>query len=284
MLSPEKTYRQIIRTAALTGFVLNLILVDPAAAQSNDSTNIGQTDKKPRFHISANGVYAILETNIRFESQNSILGAKINLEESLGFDKSRIMPMFMATFNIKNRHNLLGIVYSLPRDSYIKTETEFEYNGNIIEVGTEINSYYNTNVFSIGYMYDVVRDSKAKLGLFVNFYIMTLSSGISTTQGLIDESFKVTAPLPNFGAMAQYKLSKRVGLSGFFSIFFLTVGDFSGAIHNIGGELNFYLTPWLDLGLGYYLLDLNIEAETSQFVGIFDFIYQGPYLSLGFSF
>jgi hypothetical protein len=168
MLSPERTYRQITRTAALARFVLNLILVNPAAAQSNDSTNIGHSDKRPRFHISVDGIYSLLETNIRFESQNSLLGAKINLEEVLGFDKSRIMPMFMATFNIKNRHSLLGIVYSLPRDSYIKTEREFEYNGNIIEIGTEINSYYNTNVFSVGYLYDVVRDSKAKLGLFVN--------------------------------------------------------------------------------------------------------------------
>lgn len=275
---------QIIRTTILAGFILNLLLVNPGVAQSNDSTSAVQTSKRQCFHITVNGIYAILETNLRFESANGILGAKINFEDHLGMDKYRIMPMFTATFNIKNRHNLFAMFYSLPRDSYYETKREIEFNGEIFEVGTEIFSYFNTNVYSLGYMYDAVLDSRSHLGLFVNFYILTIGTGVSTTNGLVNENFEVTAPLPNFGAQAFYKLNKRFGLSGIFSIFFLSVGDFSGAIHTIGGELDFYLTRWLELGLGYYLFDLNIEAETPQFTGIFDYTYQGPYLSLGFRF
>ncbi len=37
-------------------------------------------------------------------------------------------------------------------------------------------------------------------------------------------------------------------------------------------------------GLGYYLFDLNLEVAKSQFTGIFDYIFQGPYLNLGFRF
>lgn len=278
------TKKQTIRTTVLAGFILNLILVNPAVAQSNDSTSTDQTTKQQRFHVSVNGVYAILETNIRFESTNGLLGVKINLEDNLGLEKYRIMPMFTATFNIKNRHNIFGMYYGIPRDSYYQTKRDFEFKGEMISAGTEIYSYYNTNVFSLGYMYDAIRDSRSHLGLFVNLYILTLNTGVSSNREPINQSFRVTAPLPNFGAQAFYKLHKRFGLSGLFSIFFLSVGDFSGAIHNIGGELDFYLTRWLELGLGYYLFDLNIEAETPQFTGIFDYTYQGPYLSIGFRF
>ncbi|KPL15219.1 MAG: hypothetical protein AMS26_08290 [Bacteroides sp. SM23_62] len=284
MLSLEKTLKHIIRKTTLAGFILSLVLANPAAGQSKDTASMDQTLKHQRFHISANGIYAILETNIRFESPSGLLGVKINMEENLGLEKYRVMPMFTATFNIKNRHNLFAMYYGLPRDSYYQTRREFEFKGEIVEVGTEIFSYFNTNVYSLGYMYDAVRDSRSQLGLFVNFYILTLGSGVRSTQGLINESFQVTAPLPNFGAKAYYKLSKRFGFSGIFSIFFLSVGDFSGSIHHLGGELNYYLTRWLELGLGYYLFDLSIEAEKPQFTGMFDYTYQGPYLSLGFRF
>lgn len=268
----------------LAGFLLSFLPLHTGLGQSSDSTISGQIEERPRFHIKVNGIYAILETNIRFESTNGIMGAKINFEDQLGMDKYRLMPMFTATFNIKNRHNLFGMYYGLPRDSYFKTKREFEFNDKIFEVGTEIFSYFNTNVYSLGYMYDAVRDSRSHLGLFVNFYILTIGTGVSASSGLVNENFDVTAPLPNLGAQAFYKLNKRMGFSGIFSIFFLSVGDYSGAIHTLGGELDFYLTRWLELGLGYYLFDLNIEAETPQFTGIFDYIYQGPYLSLGFRF
>jgi hypothetical protein len=274
----------MIRKTTLAGFVLSLFLANPALGQSQDTASLDQPLKRQRFHISANGIYAILETNIRFESPGGLLGIKINMEENLGLEKYRVMPMFTATFNIKNRHNLFGMYYGLPRDVYHKTEREFTFQGETVEVGTEIFAYFNTNVYSLGYMYDAVRDSRSQLGFFVNFYILTLRSGVRSSQGLINESFQITAPLPNFGAKAYYKLSKRLGFSGIFSIFFLTVGDYSGAIHHLGGELNYYATRWLELGLGYYLFDLNIEAEKPQFTGMFDYTYQGPYLSLGFRF
>jgi hypothetical protein len=256
----------------------------PVAAQNADSSNLDQDSRRQRFHISANGILAILETTVRFESPGGLLGVKIGLEDNLGLEKYRVMPMFTATFNIKNRHNLLAMYYSLPRDAYHKTEKEFEFHGKTIEAGTELFSYFNTNVYSLGYMYDAVQDSRSQLGLFVNFYVLTVGTGIRSSTGLINESFRVTAPLPNFGAKAYYKLHKRFGLSGLFSIFFLSVGDYSGAIHTLGGEFDIYLTLWLEAGLGYYLFDLNLEAETDQFTGIFDYTYQGPYVSLGFRF
>ncbi len=263
---------------------LGLLLAAPLHCQSHDSLGVDQTNKRPRFHISLNGIYAFLETNIRFESTSGIMGAKISMEDHLGMDKSRLMPMVSARFNVKNRHNIFGLYYGLPRDAYHVTRRELEFNGRIIEEGTEIFSHFNTNIYSLGYMYDAVSNSKSRLGLFVNFYIMTVATGVSSNDEQISENLEVTLPLPNFGAQAYYKLGERVGLFGIFSVFFLSLDDFSGAIHTLGGQVEFYLAPWLDLSLGYYLFDLNIEVDEANFTGIFDYVYQGPFLGLGFRF
>jgi hypothetical protein len=264
----------------LIGFSLNL----SGFSQSADSNRLDQSLKRSRFQIQLNGIYSVLETNLRFESATGLLGVKINFEENLGMDKYRIMPMVQARFNLKGRHNIFAMYYGLPRDAYYVTKKDIEFSGRLVEAGTVIFSYFNTNVYSIGYMYDAVSDNRSRLGLFVNFYILTVATGISSAVEPINESFRVTAPLPNFGAQAYYKINRWFGVSGLFSLFFLSIDDYAGSIHTIGAQMDFYLTRWLELGLGYYLFDLNLEVSKTQFAGLFDYLYQGPYLGLGFRF
>ena len=192
--------------------------------------------------------------------------------------------MINARFNVKGRHNIFAMYYGLPRDAYYVTKQDIEFGDRFIEAGTEIFSYFNTNVYSLGYMYDAVSDSRSRLGLFVNLYVLTVATGVSSDTEPIDENFWLTAPLPNFGAQAYYKINKWFGISGMFSMFFLAIDDFAGSIHTLGGQMDFYLAPWLEAGLGYYVFDLNLEVSEKQFTGIFDYLYQGPYLGLGFRF
>jgi len=273
-----------IRTTLIIFVLFNLFFLAPVQSQSSDSTIVDQTIKRSRFQVHLNGIYSILETNLRFESATGILGIKINFEENLGMDKYKVMPMINARFNVKGRHNIFGIYYGLPRDAYYVTKRDIEFNNRVIEEGTEIFSYFNTNVYSLGYMYDVVTDTRSRLGVFVNFYILTVATGVSSQIEPVNENFRITAPLPNFGAQAYYKISKRFGVSGMFSMFFLSIDDYAGSIHTLGGQMDFYLTRWLEAGLGYYVFDLNLEVSKTQFTGMFDYIYQGPYLGLGFRF
>ena len=275
---------KILRISTLCILGLSLLLNATVHSQTSDSAAVSQTIERPRFEIQVNGIYASLETNLRFESSNGILGVKINFEDNLGMDKYRLMPMFNARFNIKNRHNIFALYYGLPRDTYYVTKQDIEYGDRFIPQGTEVFSYFNTNVYSLGYMYDVVSDSRSRLGLFVNFYVLTVASGISSSTEPLNESFRVTAPLPNFGAQAYYKINDWFGISGLLSLFFLSIDDFSGSIHTLSGQMDFYLTRWLEAGLGYYFFDLNLEVSKTQFTGLFDYLYKGPYLSLGFRF
>ena len=91
-----------------------------------------QPIKRSRFQIQLNGIYSILETNLRFESATGILGVKINFEENLGMDKYRIIPMINARFNVKGRHNIFAMYYGLPRDAYYVTKQDIEFGDRII--------------------------------------------------------------------------------------------------------------------------------------------------------
>lgn len=96
-----------IRTIGVVIVLFNLIIHALVQSQSSDSTNVTQPVKRSRFQIQLNGIYSILETDLRFESATGILGVKINFEENLGMDKYRIIPMINARFDVKGRLNIL---------------------------------------------------------------------------------------------------------------------------------------------------------------------------------
>jgi hypothetical protein len=116
-----------LKYTLLVIFALGSLLKVSAHAPAGDSTAASRSTKKPRFEIQVNGIYATLETNLRFESSAGILGVKINFEDNLGMDKHRILPMFNARFNIKNRHNIFAMYYGLPRDAYYVTKRDIEF-------------------------------------------------------------------------------------------------------------------------------------------------------------
>lgn len=253
-------------------------------AQTPDSVKADQKVKVPRFEFSVSGIYAMLETNLRFEDPTGLLGLNINMEEHMGLAKYTIMPVFTGKVNIKSRHSIFAMYYSVPRSSSFVIDQSFEFNGEVIDINTQVDTYFNLNVGSIGYMYDVIRDTNSHLGLFVNFYYLSLKTGISSNQEILNEDIWLKAPLPNIGAEAHYNIGKRFGVSGLISLFFLSFDDVSGSMHTLSTQMDFLLFPWLELGLGYYWFDLNIEVEDNQFTGILDYTYQGPYLGLGFRF
>jgi hypothetical protein len=70
-------------------------------------------------------------------------------------------------------------------------------------------------------MYDFVSDTRSRLGLFVNFYILRVATGFSSNAEPVNESFRVTASLSNFGAQAYCKINKWFGVSVMFDYLYL---------------------------------------------------------------
>ena len=261
-----------------------LFISSDLCAQTPDSVNADQKVKVPRFEFSVSGIYAMLETNLRFEDPSGLLGVNLNLEEFMGLARYKMMPVFTGKVNINSRHSIFAMFYGVPRSSSFVIDQSFEFNGEVIDINTQVDTYFNLNVGSIGYMYNVIRDTKSHLGLFVNFYYLSLKTGISSNQEIINEDIWLQAPLPNIGAETHYNFGNRFGISGLISLFFLSFDDVSGSMHTLSTQMDFLLFPWLNLGLGYYWFDLNIEVEDDQFTGILDYTYQGPYLGLEFRF
>jgi putative salt-induced outer membrane protein YdiY len=269
---------------ALLAFVISFLMTIQALAQSTDFNRFNENRNEKRFLLSTNWIYAKLETNIRFESLTGFLGLKIELEEDLGLDKWKSMPVFTAMIKLGDRHYINAWYYYLARGGTRITEKEFEFNGVLFGVGTEINTYFDLHALSIGYAYQLIRQERAGVAIFANLYTTFVSSGMNSNLEKLNENARFPAVFPNLGLIPYYKLTDRIGFSGIISLFFMNMDEYSGSVHNIGAQLDLLVTPWLGLGIGYYLFDVTMEMTESTFTGIFDYTYQGPYIGLGFRF
>ena len=269
---------------ALLAFVISFLMTNQAFAQSTEFNRFNKSGNEKRFLVSANWIYAKLETNIRFESSTGFLGLKIELEEDLGLDTWKSMPVFTAMIKLGDRHYINAWYYYLARGGTRITDKEFEFNGTLIGLGTEINTYFDLHALSIGYAYQLIRQERAGLAIFANFYTTFVNSGINSNLEKLNENASFPAVFPNLGLIPYYKLTDRIGFSGIISLFFMNMDDYSGSVHNIGAQLDLHVTPWLDLGIGYYLFDVTMEMAESTFKGIFDYTYQGPFIGIALRF
>lgn len=58
--------------------------------------------------------------------------------------------------------------YNLPRRGTYVTQRELEFNSRIIETGTRIDAFFDLHSLSIGYMYEIIKQERASLGVFWN--------------------------------------------------------------------------------------------------------------------
>jgi len=267
-------------------FLSTFVILSPRAFGQRDSTEVFQNEKKkqPRFRINPTGIYAFLNTNLRFETPGGLLGVQVNLEDNLGLKKKEFMFVGSFMFNISKRHYIYGLYYNLPRRTGITLQEDIEFDTILIPAGTGIRAYFNTSVYSLGYLYRILQDERSELGFYFNFYTLAVASGVKSDLGDINENFRITAPLPNLGLMFRYQLGKRFFMGGNYGFFFLKIGNYKGSINNLAVNMNYQIVKWLYLGVGYYVFNLNIESREKEFTGIVDYTYQGPYIGTSFQF
>ena len=187
---------------------------------------------KPRFRLNVSGVYSFLDTYIRFETPNNVLGVKISLEENLGLVNSKSFATSSFTYRITRRSGIYTSYYGLNRNTTYITNNDIPYLDEMIAQGSEINDYFNTQVASLGYMYSILAEHDTFLGAYFNIYFMTLKTGVNSNEINLNEEIKLMAPLPNIGLVMYFKIYKWLGLGANMGTFFLSTQGLSGKLYN----------------------------------------------------
>ena len=125
---------------------------------------------------------------------------------------------------------------------------------------------------------------KGYLGVIGGLYVL------STDVSLVDidtgqfEADGLTAPLPVIGLRGEYQLSPRLMLRSSGELFAIEFDNVDGTLVDVYIGLDYHFNDSLSAGLGYNHVELDVDADRSDFKGALDWSYDGALLSVAYSF
>jgi len=264
----------------------------------NDSTAIAEQKKEIRkakrklarqqlsqhFSIGVHATYAYINSAARFEEKNGILSASIDLEEHFGLENEKMVYSGFIIYRITPRSGVNGLYYQLNRNQDNVLDQDIIFQDDTIKKGTQISGYFNTQVISFGYMFSILTESKAFLGLIVNFYLTDVKLGITAEAQDIKRNVTYIAAIPNFGLAASFQLRKWLTLAGGIRLFFYNSSQLSGTFNDVQILAEFNPTKWLGLSVGYQVFDVKSKFPEDNFNVYVDYNLKGPTVGLRFRF
>lgn len=273
-----------IKTGTIFLFFLTMSFCIANKGYSQENTKKTKKDFKQSVFLTGDFVNASLETTISFESKSGLLTANIGLEQNLGLVKSKIFFTGSALWRITYRSGIFGSYYGIHRSKVYTVNQDIPYLDKFIPKGTEVKVYFNTNVTSLGYMFTIVNDTKSYLGGFINFFLMSIKTGVSAQGLTLQENVSFFAPLPNFGVVTIFKVTNWLELSSKFGIFYLRLDEFSGKINDFNIGAQFKINKWLGVNLAYKVFDVSILFYTHDIKTVADYNFRGPALGVSLNF
>lgn len=241
--------------------------------------------KGRRWRISTSFIGASMESKIGFAESNGKVEVELSLEKVLGYKKNLVIPKMDLQYSFNRKSSLYFEYYSIFRSASIEVDEDFDWGDiEIPEDAGIADSFLNTQIWSLGYMYSFVNKPHAELSFFVNVFILGVHTGLDVEKINVHENFRITAPLPSFGYRFSYEILPKVRFGGSHSYFFLSLGDYSGSINNMRIHFDYRATKWLSTGISYSKFDLEVESTARDFKGMIRYSYDGPGLFLQFMF
>lgn len=226
--------------------------------------------------ISGSFLRADLETSITFKGAQDILSLTIGLENNLGLEKLKLFFTGSVLWRITPRSGVYASFYNIHRRKSYHLDLDLPFLNETFPNGTDIETYFNTDVTSLGYMFTLVDDEHAFLGAFINIYLMSLRTGIISDGESLNENLKYLAPLPDIGLMATFSITKWLTLKGKIAVFALKIEDYSGKINDFSMGAVFRITPCLGGHISYEVFNISVVDQHEYFRALIEYDYRGP--------
>jgi hypothetical protein len=230
-----------------------------------------------------------LNTNIRIDDPDTKeLGTVIGFEDLLAMDDS--LFVFRADGHVR-LSRYLGIefgYYNLSRDAITAINETIKVADEKSSVNSLVESRFGTEVIKTAFKISVINDGRTELGfsvganvVFLDAYLHWIAAGEGDdNEG--EESVEEVIPLPLLGLHGTFTIIPGLFLKGNFQFFTLALDEFEGSSIDFRAALEYYPAKNLGVGIGINHFNFNLEVDSDDILGMFDYSYTGiiGYISL----
>jgi len=160
-----------------------------------------------------------------------------------------------------------------------------------VPAGAFVKTSFDAKWYILEATYSFYRSETMDTGIGIGLHTVDLSTEYTARIELADEAVEVVsdqlatlAPLPNIMAYLHWKVTPKWSVTGRFGWFGLDYKEYSGQMTNAHAMVNYELSPRWELGLGYQFVNLEVEADKTDYVQDYNIDFSGPMAFLRFHF
>ena len=244
-----------------------------------------------RFALGAGLFAPRLDTQVRRDSSDGIIGTEIDFESTLGMDDSDRLPLVLGYYRFAKRHRLGFQHFRLDRDGESADDAPIRFGDVVIPANFPISSFFNVDVYSLSYAYSFIHNARMELAFDVGLQLQDVEVGIAGNlgPGFLVEEADVFAPLPTIGASFDYAFNDKWIFTSLLGVFAVEIdlgddSDLSGEIVQFNTGLLWKAFDNIGVALQYNYFSVDVDVSDSDWAGFLKYEYRGPVLAFAFYF
>lgn len=263
------------RPLSAPGLILLLgafCVAGPVSAEEETRENPERRGISNRFTLALGAYVVNFDTQARLDSSGGEIGTGIDLEDDLNLNRDQIDLRMDGMYRLGRRSRLdFGYLF-LGRDSFNVLDEAIEYGDINFDVGAEVATSFDTQLFRIGYNYSFVKRPRVAAGFTagISTFIFDLALfGEGTIDGeedgaagdLVLEAQDLIAPVPMLGLHLLYSITPRLAFRATAHAFYLNTDDWVAQLSEFKLALDYYAWKNVGVGLGYDLVNMSYTDE-----------------------
>jgi len=251
--------------------VIGLLMLAPAWA-------FAQSELDDRFSISLGAFFTDRETDTQLNSDTLGPGTEIDFEDDLGLASSDSVFRLDGHYRFNEKHRASFSIFDLSRDSSATIQRDIQFGDKIFLLDTVVNTNFDLRIHKLAYTYSVMQREHGYLGATIGIHIADSTIGLSEENLGQSEISSVTAPLPVLGLKGEYEFTDRLSLNASGELLVIEINNVEGSLVDLYLDINYQIMEHVAIGLGFNSVDIDVDANKSDFSGTLDWRYKGALL------
>ena len=232
------------------------------------------------LQISIGAYLPSLDTRVRYDSLVYGVGTEVGFEDTLLLEDSLTVLRVDGQLRLTRHLGFHFGYYNLSRmaENTIITE-QIQFGDELISAQGIVDSTFETEVIKAVLAISFINDGSTEIGISLGGNIIFLNAevyaDVLNSTNDISESIEETVPLPLVGAYMNFTVAPGLLFKGSFQFVAVAIDEIDGSASDFRAVMEYYPLKNLGFGAGINLLSIDVEVNTTDFTGSFNYKYTG---------
>jgi hypothetical protein len=235
-----------------------------------------------RFYVEGIFFNPAESTTLRVDTQSpgpglmGTPGTVLSGEKDLGMRGRVPQGRIQIMFRLRERNRLRVDYFSSDRSANRVIDRQILFGNEVFQPGDQVTSSIDWREFSLSYMYSLLRTDRFEVGLGLAVHFLEAQARGAVEAKQLRQDVSGSGAFPTIPIDFTWRISSRFSLTGRANYFHASVNDFSGAIGQYHGDLQYRWKNAFTVGAGYTVMKYSLDVNDANFPGSFRLNVRGP--------